>query len=142
MNKTESAAEYAVQPTDNKDTDTGDSVAEETVPAVEETPDVKPTVSEGAEVPEEVKRFENAADYSELLEWYYDEISTQWSDYDHNRTSYGVARAEDGDDAVSYLWYRTESVDLANIGYQLIDINHDGVDELIVGRKISESGYE
>ena len=133
VNKTESAAEYAAQPAEDKDTDISSSVAEETVPAVEETPDVKPTASEGAEVPEEVKRFENAADYSELLDWYYDEISTQWSDYDHNRTSYGVARAEDGDDAVSYLWYRTESVDLANIGYQLIDINHDGTDELILG---------
>lgn len=83
----------------------------------------------------EVKNTKETSDYSKLLDWYYDQISTEWSGYDMQKSGYGVARSEDSDDTVSYMWYGYEKPDLTNSGYQIIDINHDGVDELVVGKK-------
>ena len=136
VNKTESAVEYAVQPTDNKDTDTGDSVSEETVPAVEDTTDEKTPGSEEAEATENVENEENAADYSKLLEWYDNQLSDGWSNYIRERGEYGAAGSGDSEYTVSSRWYNFDPGAMKSTGYQLIDINHDGTDELILGGSV------
>ena len=87
----------------------------------------------------EIKNTKNASGYSQLLDWYYNQISTEWSDYDLQKSGYGVAKSEDSDDTVSYMWCGYEKPDMTNSGYQFKDINHDGVDELVVGKKENEN---
>ena len=81
--------------------------------------------------------------YTELLDWYYHQITTGWSDYDQENVTYGVntQRVINQDQReVSYLWYFFEKPDITKAGYQLLDINHDGVDELAVGVLADDGG--
>ena len=93
--------------------------------------------------PETIAETDTLSDYSGLLDWYYHQISSEWSDYDTENIVYGVAvpdSQESASDTVSYLWYAFDKPDLTQAGYQLIDINHDGVDELIVGTEFEGVG--
>ena len=110
-------------------------VTETTVTAQEITEsDVPvPTIAETAT---ETESADTLSGYAELLDWYYHQITTGWSDYDKEEVTYGVntQRVINQDQhEVSYLWYFFEKPDITKTGYQLLDINHDGVDELVVG---------
>lgn len=62
--------------------------------------------------------------YSEIINMFYRNISTGWADYDLDDWTYGI----------SYMWYDYGVINnLSLTGYQLLDINGDGIDELIVG---------
>jgi hypothetical protein len=100
------------------------------------------TQSETPSEPQAETQAETAAEtteladgYSALLDWYHHQISTGWADYDKDRGNYGVVPSDVNDtgDMVSYMWYRFEQPDLTQSGYQLLDIDHDGTEELIVG---------
>ena len=88
---------------------------------------------------EEYKLSENSeknenslASYSDVLDMFYQNISTGWNGFHSDYGFYGI----DGlsSDRISYIWYQYESnKTLSQTGYQLFDVNGDGIDELIVG---------
>ena len=111
--------------------------ANQTAPATTEAVATADETTAQTTESETMAETEKASEYTELLDWYCHQISTGWSDYDQDTGGYGVAVEEDAEDAVSYLWYHFEKPGISEAGYQLIDINHDGTDELIVGVKLN-----
>ena len=63
--------------------------------------------------------------YEDILDIFYNGISNQWAD-------------DDDSTDVSYMWYMDPDASLSNTGYALIDLDGDGVSELLVS-KDSES---
>ncbi|MDE5854491.1 MAG: hypothetical protein K2H19_05450 [Ruminococcus sp.] len=74
-----------------------------------------------------------AADaYSEILDMFYDNISTGWLNYNNDNGFYGIDLSDSQN--ISYMWNQyNKDTPLSQTGYQIIDINGDGTDELIVG---------
>ncbi len=73
----------------------------------------------------------NSTNYKELLDDYYDSITDKWKDYDGDDL-YGIIYENTLDS--SYMWRLDENINKMHeeIGYQFVDLNGDGVDELIL----------
>ena len=121
--------------------ETASSVSEETTEegtTPEATTEAAPTIEDSnAEIAEMTAVSEDYSVYAELLDWYHHQISTGWTDYDQDLGDYGPVLdnqfASQGERIVSYLWFHYEKPTVSEAGYQILDIDHDGVDELVVG---------
>ena len=71
--------------------------------------------------------------YADVLEKFYQNISNQWEDYkEEEYPLYGTEGLTPENS--SYMWRRYEKEKTTSeAGYQFIDLNGDGIDELIVG---------
>lgn len=75
--------------------------------------------------------------YKEVLDMFYDNISNKWNNYKGMQGMAGLINNNDIQ-TVSYEWYEqgwsiSEGSNLSKTGYQFIDVNQDGIDELAVG---------
>lgn len=75
---------------------------------------------------------ESYSSYQDILDIFYRGISNHWADYDYYHSD---VSSELG---ISYMWYMHPDISLSNAGYALMDLDGNGVLELLVSR-ISES---
>lgn len=68
--------------------------------------------------------------YQDVLDTLYQGISNHWADYDYYQTDVSDELN------ISYLWYMDSNISLSNAGYALIDLNDDGISELLVGKNV------
>ena len=122
--------------TSNAPVSSAEEIVETDAPMEEDTPKEETPQNEDAPVAVEAPE-ENAPPiveelppdtsqfYLDVLNMYYQNISSNWADYEE-------VDLENSD--VSYLWYFADKeAGLSQTGYQLIDINGDGIEELLVG---------
>ena len=71
--------------------------------------------------------------YAEVLDYYYNSITTGWADYEF----------ENADSEVSFMFaqYYSDPSYIDQIGYAFIDLNGDDVDELLIGMTSDEETY-
>ena len=79
--------------------------------------------------------------YKDVLDMYYNCISNKWADYDDSDSVYGTEDLTSQNCSYMWLQYEKEKT-LSEIGYQFIDINKDGVNELIVSPVDSQMIYD
>ncbi len=81
--------------------------------------------------------------YQSVLDMYYENIVNHWENFNFENGVYGTSKltldngiystSELTLDNVSYMWFQyNKDKTLSETGYQFIDLNNDGVDELIV----------
>ncbi len=77
--------------------------------------------------------------YRDILDMYYENISNNWEGFSNG--TYGIRGLTL--DNVSYMWQAYfKNKTLSETGYQFIDLNHDGLEELLVSViDIPEKGY-
>ena len=73
----------------------------------------------------------DSTNYKELLDYYYKSITDKWENYEGNDL-YSIIYENTWDN--SYLWRLEENINKKHkeIGYQFVDLNGDGIDELIL----------
>lgn len=77
--------------------------------------------------------------YSDVLDFFYNNISTNWKDF--NSDYFDPENRRFPDDYISYMWWHYESErSLDKTYYSFIDLDNDGFDELLVGTVNGEHG--
>lgn len=78
--------------------------------------------------------------YGPILDMFYEGITTNWDSYEGAWSAYGLDQSVQD---ISYLWLmRYSNAELSEIGYQLTDLNGDGIRELIVSPIPEDSDYD
>lgn len=69
--------------------------------------------------------------YKEILNMFSSNISNSW--YENNNINYGYGIENIGINSVSYMWQQYYgNLSSSEVGYSFIDLNNDGVDELLI----------
>jgi hypothetical protein len=68
--------------------------------------------------------------YKSVLNMFYENICSGWSTYNHNEDINNIESLFVYDDC-SYMWYQIDC-SLSEIGYMFVDLDNDGINELIV----------
>ena len=82
----------------------------------------EPESSESTE-PEEI--------YKDVLDYYYESINSGWMDYENETMS-------ESEISYIYSYFYSDPSYLNQIGYEFIDLNNDGTDELIIGLDLKD----
>lgn len=99
----------------------GDPATDE---SAETTPQTEEQTSPSAPAPEEI--------YADILDMFYHNIQTGWEAYNEMSSFYG------NEFCYMFPMYYSDPSYIDNIGYAFIDLNGDGMDELLIGMDTEE----